>query len=134
MELHALLRGQQHVAIFQRLQMELIALLARGGAIAPKGEHVDLEACHKIDELRQLGGVHARYRVHGGNPDASTLKAIDSTHGLGKRTGLTEVIVRRLKPVERELVFTTTQLYHASTDHIGKMERIAHHAPRTTSQ
>ena len=34
MKLHALLRSQQHVAIFQRLQMELIALLTRGGAIA----------------------------------------------------------------------------------------------------
>ena len=133
MELHTLLRGQQHIAILQRFQMELVTLLARRGAVPTKGEHVDLEACHQIDELRQLGGIHARNRVHDGNPDARALKTTDSTHGLGKRAGFTEVIVRFLEPIERELVFATAQLFHASTDLVGKMERIAHHAPHKTA-
>ena len=133
MELHALLRGQQHVAILKRFQMELVTLLARRETVPPKGEYVDLEACHQIDELRQLGSIHARNCVHDGNPDTRALKTTDGAHGLGKRTGLTEVIVRRLESIERELIFTTTQLFHAGTDLVGQMERIAHHAPHKTA-
>ena len=84
-------------------------------------------------ELRQLGSIHARNRVHNGNPDTSALKAPNRTQSLVKRAGLAEAIVRRLESIERELVFTTTQLFHASTDLVGKMERIAHHAPHKTS-
>ncbi len=78
MKLHALLRSQQHVAIFQRLQMELITLLTRGGAVSSESEHVDFEACHKVDEL-QLDGIHARNRVHNANPDTRALKASNRT-------------------------------------------------------
>ena len=131
-KLHALLRSQQHVAIFQRLQMELIALLTRGGAVSSKSKHVDIETRHQVNKLRQLGGVHTRYRVHDGNPDTCTLKATNRTQSLGKRAGFTEVIVRCLESIKRELVFAASQLFHAGADLVGQMERIAHHAPHKT--
>lgn len=99
--------------------MELIALLARGGAVSPKGEYINLEACHQVNKLRQLGGIHARNRIHNGDPNTCTLKASNRTQRLVKRAGLAEVIVRLLEPIERELVFAAPQLFHADTGLIG---------------
>ena len=105
--------------------------MARGGGSIVQSEHVDFEACHKVNELRQLG-IHTRNRVHNDNPDTRALKAPNRTQGLDKRAGLTEVIVRFLESIERELVFAASQLFHAGADLVGQMERIAHHAPHKT--
>ena len=132
-KLHTLLRGQQHVAIFQRLQMELITLLARGGAVSSKSEHVDFEACHKVNELRQLGGIHTRNRVHNGNQIPARLR-----HPIARKVSQTNRAQSEvstcvfLESIERELVFAASQLFHAGADLVGQMERIAHHAPHKT--
>ena len=100
MIIYALLRRKEYVAIFQGFHMELVARLARGGAVAPEGEHIDLEACHQIDELRKLVRVRARNGIHDGDPNACALKAFNGAQRIGERAGFTEIIVRSFEPVE----------------------------------
>ena len=64
--------------------MEFVACLARGGAVAPEGEHIDLEACRQIDDLRQLVRVRARNGIHDGNPNAGALKAFNGAQRVGE--------------------------------------------------
>ena len=126
---HALLGGKKDFAVLERLHVELVALLARGGAVATEGEHVHVKARDEVDELRELVGVHAGHRVHDRHPDARSLEALDGAQGLGEGTRLAEVVVRGLEAVERKLVLTAAERLHARTDLVVEVEGIAHHAP-----
>ena len=130
---HAFLCRQQHLAVFERLHVELVARLAGGGAVAAKGEHVHVEARYQVDELRKFTGVPAGDGVHDGNPDARTLEAFGGTQGLGERARFAEVVVRCFQAVERELVLAAPELLHAHADLVGEVERVSHDAPHESA-
>ena len=130
---HALLCRQQHLTVFERLHVELVARLAGGGAVAAKGEHVHVEARYQVDELRKLMGVPAGDRVHDGDPDARMLEAFDGTQGLGERARLAEVVMRGFQAVERELVLAAPERLHAHADLVGEVERVSHDAPHESA-
>lgn len=78
-------------------------------------------------------GVSAGDGVHDGHPDARALEAADGTHRLGEGSGLTEVVVRGLEAVERELVLAAAKRLHARADLVVQMEGVAHDAPHESA-